>query len=48
MGIASEYKVPVFMDADLGHLPPAMPFVTGSMAKIEGKGGKMQISYELK
>ncbi len=48
LGIAKEYKVPVFMDADLGHLPPAMPFVTGSVANIEGKDGKMRISYELR
>lgn len=48
LGIAKEYQVPVFMDADLGHLPPAIPFMTGSVAKIEGNSGKMKVSYELK
>ena len=43
---ASKYGVPVFMDVDLGHLPPAMPFVTGSYAKVEGKDKKLQISLE--
>lgn len=32
--IAMRHKVPVIMDADLGHLPPMMPLVSGSFAKI--------------
>ncbi len=34
MGIIRKYNVPVIMDADLGHLPPAIPFVTGALAEI--------------
>lgn len=46
LACASKYQVPVFMDVDLGHLPPAMPFVTGSYTRAEGKDGKMRISAE--
>lgn len=46
LSIAAKYRVPVFMDADLGHLPPAMPFVTGSYAKVEGKDGKLHVSMK--
>ncbi|MCR5585010.1 MAG: LD-carboxypeptidase [Lachnospiraceae bacterium] len=35
MGILKKYNVPVIMDADLGHLPPAIPFVTGAMAEVK-------------
>lgn len=48
LACASKYGVPVFMDVDLGHLPPAMPFVTGSYAKVEGKDGKLHISMDFK
>ena len=30
-----EFHVPIIMDADLGHLPPSMPLITGAMAKVE-------------
>lgn len=45
--VAAKYRVPVFMDADLGHLAPMMPLVTGSCAKIEGENGKIRVSMEL-
>ena len=44
--IAEKHKVPVMMDADLGHLPPMMPLVTGSMAKIIAKEGKLEVRME--
>ena len=34
MGVVSKYNVPVIMDADVGHLAPMMPLVTGSMADV--------------
>ena len=41
--VAAKKNVPVIMDVDLGHLPPMMPLVVGSMAEaIQG------ISKELK
>lgn len=44
--IARRYKVPVIMDVDLGHLPPMMPLVTGSMAKVTVQGGKLEVRME--
>lgn len=40
---AAKYGVPVIMDADLGHLPPMMPLVTGSMARIETKENRLSV-----
>lgn len=34
MGVVSKYNVPVIMDADVGHLAPMMPLVTGSVADV--------------
>ncbi len=34
MGALGELGVPVIMDADIGHLPPAMPIVSGAYAKV--------------
>ena len=41
--VISHYRVPIIMDADLGHLPPAVPLIGGSMATIEAKGNRWQI-----
>ncbi|MBO4291470.1 MAG: LD-carboxypeptidase [Lachnospiraceae bacterium] len=46
LAVARRHKVPVIMDADLGHLPPAMPIVCGSIGTIEVKGNHIQIQYE--
>ncbi len=48
LSIAQKYKVPVFMDVDLGHVAPMMPIITGSLANIEGKNGKIKVSMELR
>ncbi len=42
------HNVPVIMDADLGHLPPMMPLVTGSMAEIKMEKGKLEVAMEYK
>lgn len=42
------HKVPVIMDADLGHLPPMMPLVTGSLAEIKMEKEKLEITMEYK
>ncbi len=47
-GIVEKYNVPILMDADIGHLPPAVPIISGSMADIEVKGGKYRIKMHLK
>ena len=36
------YGVPVIMDVDLGHLPPMMPLICGSMATVSYTGGDRQ------
>ncbi len=45
---AGRKQVPVIMDVDLGHLPPMMPLVTGSMAAVtltEGRELRVEMSY---
>ena len=44
----SEYNVPVIMDADIGHLPPMMPLVCGSLAAVSVKGNDIGIHMEYK
>lgn len=41
-----ELGVPIIMDADLGHLPPAMPVISGAVAQIEAVGDDISIEYE--
>lgn len=48
LSTVEKYQVPVFMDADLGHLSPTMPFVTGSLATVEGKENKICVSMEFR
>lgn len=42
------YHVPVLMDLDIGHLPPAMPLVCGSMAKVASDGNTYRVEMDLK
>lgn len=44
--LLAEYQVPVVMDVDLGHLPPMMPLVCGSMAEVEVKGNDIRLQFE--
>lgn len=43
-----KYHVPILMDLDFGHLPPAMPMVCGSYAKICAQGNEVKVVFELK
>lgn len=45
---AGRYNVPVIMDADLGHLPPAMPVISGAYAEVSVKDDNIHFLYELK
>jgi muramoyltetrapeptide carboxypeptidase LdcA involved in peptidoglycan recycling len=36
------------MDVDIGHLPPQMPLICGSMAKVTVKGDRLDLTMELK
>ena len=43
--VLAEYNVPIIMDLDLGHLPPSIPMICGSTAKITVKGNDVTIQY---
>ena len=44
-GILGKYNVPIIMDADVGHLPPAMPIISGAMVDVTVEGGNLSLSY---
>ncbi len=41
--VAGRKNVPVIMDVDLGHLPPMMPLIVGSMAEVSVAGNDISI-----
>lgn len=45
LAVAGSKNVPVIMDVDLGHLPPMMPLVVGSLAKVHLYQNDISISY---
>ena len=45
---AKKYNVPVIMDADIGHLPPMMPLVAGSLATVAYENNNLRINMEYK
>lgn len=44
--VAAKYNVPVVMDADIGHLSPMMPIVSGSIGEIRVKGNDITLEME--
>ena len=38
---------PVIMDADLGHLPPSMPLISGALADVNLDGQNLSIDMKL-
>lgn len=46
LDVTVEYGVPVIMDADIGHLPPAMPIVNGAPAEVVYKEGRLDIRFD--
>lgn len=42
------YQVPVLMDLDIGHLPPSMPLICGSMANVVSDGKTYRVEMELR
>lgn len=46
MGILGKYRVPVLMDLDIGHLPPMMPLLAGSLAKVTVEGNDLTVQME--
>ncbi len=47
-GILGKYNVPIIMDADIGHLPPAMPLISGAHALVSIIDDNLCIDFELK
>lgn len=43
-----QYNVPVMMDVDIGHLPPMMPLICGSMARVVSNGTIYSVEMELR
>ncbi|MDO4317616.1 MAG: LD-carboxypeptidase [Lachnospiraceae bacterium] len=41
-----EYRVPVVMDVDLGHLPPMMPLICGAKAVVTGSGQQLTVAMK--
>ena len=42
------HNTPVMMDLDIGHLPPMMPLICGSMARVVSDGSTYRVEMELK
>ena len=43
-----KYNVPVMMDLDIGHLPPMMPLICGSMASVLSDGKTYSVEMSLR
>ncbi|MCM1091307.1 MAG: LD-carboxypeptidase [Butyrivibrio sp.] len=41
--VAGRKQVPVVMDVDLGHLPPMMPLIVGSVGEVDVKGNDIAV-----
>lgn len=46
--VVKEYDVPVLMDLDIGHIPPMMPLICGSFARIHAEGNRYTVKMELR
>lgn len=46
--LLEQYHVPIVMDVDIGHLPPQMPLICGSMATVTVKGNHLSVDMELR
>ncbi|MDE6924678.1 MAG: LD-carboxypeptidase [Acetatifactor sp.] len=44
--VAGRKGVPVIMDVDLGHLPPMMPLIVGSLAEVTLSGNSIQVEMK--
>ncbi len=42
------YHVPVLMDLDIGHMPPSLPLICGSMANVVSDGKTYRVEMALK
>ena len=48
--LLGKYDVPILLDVDLGHLPPMMPVIVGSLAEVRVRPQQqwMQLNMQLK
>ncbi len=47
-GILSKHGVPIVLDVDFGHVPPAMPLISGSFAKVTCMGNDVAVEHIFK
>jgi len=47
-GALRDLNVPIIMDCDFGHLPPAMPLVCGAYAKVDAKNNDIKVTHIFK
>ena len=45
--IAGKKNIPVIMDIDMGHLPPMMPIVIGSVGHVRVAGNEIELTMEM-
>ncbi len=48
--LLAEYRVPILLDVDIGHLPPMLPLITGSLAEVSFRpaDGSMKLRMQTK
>lgn len=46
--VLRQYQVPVVMDVDIGHLPPMMPMISGSMVEVTVRGNDIILNYDFR
>lgn len=46
LSVLGDLKLPIIMDADIGHRSPQFTMINGALAKVESKDGKGNISFE--
>ena len=45
--LVAKYKVPVIMDADVGHIAPTMPLILGADARVRAKNNSLTVTHLL-
>ena len=46
--LLGEYKVPILMDLDIGHIAPMMPLICGATAEVSVKDEEISLYYTYK
>ena len=46
-GILGDLGVPIVLDADIGHIDPAMPLIIGADSKISVKNNEIKIEMNI-